>query len=266
MQVIKIGINTSSYSFKWNEIGKHLGNNFNKTRTSLWTTQCAFFVKNDIITCAEGEAMFSSLLVFVCFFVCSITNITDKRVNGLSGWVGLGTRNNLNIFGMLLLTHWTTCLLHDSPFCGLYFNIRVGMSFWSEISYIYYYFVPRFAVSCMKLVIFYSIITFPYTNYFVHSYTVDVVFTLFYMIFPLYFHGSPCLCLFFFFLDPCLPAMSRKKNGDRIFIKFAGYIIDATTKHLARQFHAWIDCFTVPILGAAWCLFVTWKGGLLDFP
>ena len=33
----------------------------------------------------------------------------------------------------------------------------------------------------MKLVIFYSIITFPYTKYFVHSYTVDVVFTLSYL-------------------------------------------------------------------------------------
>ena len=32
----------------------------------------------------------------------------------------------------------------------------------------------------MKLVIFYSKITFSYTKYFVHSYTVDVVFTLSY--------------------------------------------------------------------------------------
>ena len=32
----------------------------------------------------------------------------------------------------------------------------------------------------MKLVIFYSIITFSYTKYFVHSYIVDVVFTLSY--------------------------------------------------------------------------------------
>ena len=32
----------------------------------------------------------------------------------------------------------------------------------------------------MKLVIIYSIITFSYTQYFVHSYTVDVVFTLSY--------------------------------------------------------------------------------------
>ena len=48
-----------------------------------------------------------------------------------------------------------------------------------KLSFIYY-FLPRFTVSCMKLVIFYSIITFSYTTYFVHSYTVDVVFTLSY--------------------------------------------------------------------------------------
>ena len=37
---------------------------------------------------------------------------------------------------------------------------------------------PWFTVSCMKLVIFYSIITFSFTKYAVQSYTVDVVFTL----------------------------------------------------------------------------------------
>ena len=53
---------------------------------------------------------------------------------------------------------------------------------WSDISYIYY-FLPRFTVSCMKLVgFFYSVITFLYTKYFVHSYTVDIVFTLSYQL------------------------------------------------------------------------------------
>ena len=42
--------------------------------------------------------------------------------------------------------------------------------------------LPRFTVSCMKLVIFYSIITFSYYKYFVHSYPIDVVFTLSYMV------------------------------------------------------------------------------------
>ena len=38
-------------------------------------------------------------------------------------------------------------------------------------------------VSCMKLVIFYSMITFLYTKYFVHSYTINVVFNLSYQIY-----------------------------------------------------------------------------------
>ena len=37
-----------------------------------------------------------------------------------------------------------------------------------------------YPVLCMKLVIFYSIRTISYTKYFVHSYTVDVVFILSY--------------------------------------------------------------------------------------
>ena len=39
---------------------------------------------------------------------------------------------------------WTTCLLHDSPLCGSHFKMRVGMYVWIDISYIYYYFLPRF--------------------------------------------------------------------------------------------------------------------------
>ena len=48
---------------------------------------------------------------------------------------------------------WTNCLLHDSPLFGSHFKMRVGMQIWSDISYIYF-FLPRFTVSCMKLVIF----------------------------------------------------------------------------------------------------------------
>ena len=48
---------------------------------------------------------------------------------------------------------WTTCLLHDSPLFGSHFKMRVGMSVWSDISYIYY-FLPLFTVSCMKPMIF----------------------------------------------------------------------------------------------------------------
>ena len=77
---------------------------------------------------------------------------------------------------------WNTCLLHDSPLCGSHFKMRVGMEVWSDNSYIHYYFLPRFTVSCMKLVTFNSIITLSFTKYFVHSYTVHVVFTVFYCI------------------------------------------------------------------------------------
>ena len=58
----------------------------------------------------------------------------------------------------------------------------VGCVMYTYISYIYY-FLPLFTVSCMKQVIilfFYSLITFSYTKCFVHSYTIDVVFTLSY--------------------------------------------------------------------------------------
>ena len=66
---------------------------------------------------------------------------------------------------------------------------ELGISYNGD-SYIYYYFLPRFTVSCMKLVIF--LITISYAKYFVHSYTVDVVFTLSYMNMCALF---VCLCL-----------------------------------------------------------------------
>ena len=91
---------------------------------------------------------------------------------------GLATDSPCGVWGR----EWTTCLLHDSPLFGSHFKMRVGVYVWSEISYIHHYFLPRFMVSCMKLVIFYSIITFSYTKYVVHSYTVDIVFTLSYFI------------------------------------------------------------------------------------
>ena len=46
---------------------------------------------------------------------------------------------------------WTTCLLHDSPLFGSHFKMSWYVS---DISYTYYYFLPRFTVSCMKLMIF----------------------------------------------------------------------------------------------------------------
>ena len=68
------------------------------------------------------------------------------RSRGVSG---LATDSPCGVWGR----GWTTCLLHDSPFFGSHFKMRVGMHVWSDISYIYY-FLPRFTLSCMKLVIF----------------------------------------------------------------------------------------------------------------
>ena len=48
---------------------------------------------------------------------------------------------------------WIACLLHDSPLFGSHFKMRVGVLVCSDISY-NYYFLPRYTVSCMKLVIF----------------------------------------------------------------------------------------------------------------
>ena len=79
----------------------------------------------------------------------------------IRGVSGLATDSPCGVWGR----GWTTCLLHDSPLFSSHFKMRVGMYVWSDISYIYY-FLPRFTVSCMKLVIFYPIITFSYTKYF----------------------------------------------------------------------------------------------------
>ena len=65
------------------------------------------------------------------------------------GVSGLATDSPCGVWGR----GWTTCLLHDSPLFGSHFKMRVGMKVWSDISYIYN-FLPRFSVSCMKLVIF----------------------------------------------------------------------------------------------------------------
>ena len=101
------------------------------------------------------------------------------------GVSGLVTDSPWGIWGR----GWTTCLLHDSPLFSSHFKMRVGMKVWSDISCIYYF---LFTVSCMKLVIFYSIITFLYTKYFVHSYTVDIVFTLSYW-YPFLACGVSCV-------------------------------------------------------------------------
>ena len=65
------------------------------------------------------------------------------------GVSGLVTDSPCGVWGR----GWTTCLLHDSPFFGSHFKMKVGLLVWNDISYIYYY-LPLFTVSCMKPVIF----------------------------------------------------------------------------------------------------------------
>ena len=83
-----------------------------------------------------------------------------------------------NVFGCSLIKHgsiiiirrhWhsTVCHSKEEEECVFYIHGHDNI-------------MTMFTVSCKKLVIFYSIITFSYTKYCVHSYTVDVVFTLSY--------------------------------------------------------------------------------------
>ena len=121
---------------------------FNHLPKVFLSTDFAFRIKD--WTCCHGPHLHAILRIIT------------------GGVSGLATDSPCGVWGR----GWTTCLLHDSPLFG---------SHWSDISYIHYHFLPRFTVSCMKLVmIFYSITTFSYTKYFVHSFTVDVVFTLSY--------------------------------------------------------------------------------------
>ena len=62
---------------------------------------------------------------------------------------GLATDSPCGVWGR----GWTTCLLRDRPLFGSHFGMGVGVSVWSEISYIYHFFLPQFAVSCKELFI-----------------------------------------------------------------------------------------------------------------
>ena len=91
------------------------------------------------------------------------------------GVSGLATDSPCGVWGR----GWTTCLLHDSPFSA-------HISKWElvcKFGVIFHIFI----ISCLcsrfhvrNQWFFYSVITFSYTKCFVHSYTVDVVFTLSY--------------------------------------------------------------------------------------
>ena len=47
------------------------------------------------------------------------------------------------------------------------------------------------------------------------------------------------------------------KTGERILMNFLGYVGHGTTKHLARLFHAWLDCSIVSVPSAASHLLAT---------
>ena len=93
---------------------------------------------------------------------------------------------------------WTTCLLYDGPLFGSHFKMRVGMLVWGEISYIYYYFLPRFTVSYMQLVIILLI-----NNLFIY----EVLCTLIYHRRGLY--------AFLFYMSGCGQANKRHSKGVR---------------------------------------------------
>ena len=102
---------------------------FNYLPRILLSTDFAFLITD--WTCCHGPHLHA------------ILRVISRGVSGLATDPPCGVRGR----------GWTTCLLHDNPLFGSHFKIRVGMKVWSDISYIYN-FLPRFTVSCMKLVNF----------------------------------------------------------------------------------------------------------------
>ena len=91
------------------------------------------------------------------------------------GVSGLATDSPCSVWGR----GWTTCLLHDSPLFGSHFKWELVCKF----GVIFHIFIS--SCLCSRFHVWnqwflYSVITFIYTKCFVHSYTVDVVFTLSY--------------------------------------------------------------------------------------
>ena len=75
---------------------------------------------------------------------------------------------------------WTTCLLHDSPFFGSYFKMSWYVSLEWYFIYLLLFLASVYGFMHETSDFLLYIIPFSYTKYFVHSYTVDVVFTLSY--------------------------------------------------------------------------------------
>ena len=89
------------------------------------------------------------------------------------GVSGLATDPPCGVWGR----GWTTCLRHDSPLFGSHFKMSWYVSLeWYFIYVLFLASVHGFMYETSDF--FYSVITFSYTKCFVHSCTVDVVFTL----------------------------------------------------------------------------------------
>ena len=128
---------------------------FNHLPRMFLSTDFAFWITD--WTCCHGPHLHA------------ILRIISRGVSGLS------TDSPCGVWGH----GWTTCLLHDSPFSA-------HISKWElvcKFGVIFHIFI----ISCLcsrfhvrNQWFFYSVIAFSYTKCFVHSYTVDVVFTLSY--------------------------------------------------------------------------------------
>ena len=139
------------FCYVWDAVStfNHLPMMFLSTGFAFWITDW---------TCCHGP------------YLHAILRIISRSVSGLA------TDSPCGVWGR----GWTTCLLHGSPLFGSHFKMRVVCKF-GVIIHI-------FIISCLcsrfhvrNQWFFYSVITFSYIKCFVHSYTVDVVFTVSYV-------------------------------------------------------------------------------------
>ena len=122
-----------------------------------------------------------SLLIWYKMFCVrdiSCRLIYMEFIDMFSVYAQSGTYSRFNyanpVYGVAIICHQIRWLCWGHPSL---FHITTSLLIWYKM------FCVRdisYTVSCMKQIFFYSLITFSYTKCFVHSYTVDVVFTLSY--------------------------------------------------------------------------------------
>ena len=137
--------------YVWDAVSifNHLPRMFLSTEFSFWITDW---------TCCHGPHLHA------------ILRIISRGVSGSA------TDSPCGVWGR----GWTTCLLHDSPLFGAHIS---KWEFVCKFGVIFHIFIISCLCSWFQVRnqwFFYSVITFSYTKCFVHSYTVDVVFTLSY--------------------------------------------------------------------------------------